>query len=373
MTSTVLHVITGLGSGGAERMLTRVVLADHGPNAPRQVVISLMDDGMHGVTLRTNGVELHCLHMRRRLSFLALLPHLVAIMREVRPNVIMTWLYHADLLGTLGASMAGLGMRRVVWNLRCSDIDFTHYAISTRLIVQALARLSRRPWAVATNSLAGRHVHEAMGYAPRRWVHLPNGFDLDEWRPDDVDRAAVRMELGLEPTHCVIGLVARVDPQKDHSTFLAAAEQLASKRPETYFVLIGRGTKELIVPATLTNRVLALGERCDVPRLLRGLDLLALSSIGEGFSNVIGEAMATGLPCVVTDVGDAALIVADKGKVVPARDPRAMAAALADLVAAGPEQRAHIGARARDRVAANWSIADAAAAYRKLWQEAAAG
>ncbi len=368
---TIVHLITGLGTGGAEQMLTRIATYAYGPDAPRQIVISLMDEGVYGTSLRAAGVELYFLRMRKgKLSPKAFLM-LVRLLRRIRPDVLMTWLYHADLLGILAASLTGV--RRVVWNLRCSEIDFAQFSSSTRLTVRALARLSRRPWAVATNSIAGQRVHESLGYAPRRWAHLPNGFDLDVWHPDAADRVAVRAEIGIKPEHCVIGLVARVDPQKDHSTFLAAAEQLASIRPETDFVLIGQGTKELTVPHTLKNKVLALGERRDVPRLMRGLDLLALSSIGEGFSNVIGEAMATGLPCVVTDVGDSALLVADNGRVVPARDPRALADALAELVAAGPEQRAKIGASARDRVATHWSMSNSAAAYLKLWQEAAAG
>ncbi len=368
MTPTVLHVITGLGSGGAERMLTRIVFTDCGPDAPRQVVVSLMDDGAHGASLRANGVELHCLGMRRGLSFLALLPRLIAIMRKVQPDVIMTWLYHADLVGILGATLAGLGMRRVVWNLRCSDIDFSHHVRSTRWTVALLARLSPLPWAVATNSQAGRRVHEALGYRPRRWFYLPNGFDTEEWRPDATDRAMVRNDLGLEDTALAVGMVARVDPQKDHATFLAAAELVAAQHPQACFVLIGRNTDQLKIPPILLGRLTPLGERRDVARLLRGLDIAVLSSAyGEGFPNTLGEAMATELPCVATDVGDTAELIGDTGLVVAPRNPVALASAIDVVISESRDSRAFRGQRARDKIKHQYGIERVARFYRDLW------
>ncbi len=368
MTPTVLHVITGLGAGGAERMLTRVAFANCGPDAPRQVVVSLMDEGVHGASLRANGVELHCLGMRRRLSFLALLPRLIAVMRKVQPDVIMTWLYHADLVGILGASLAGLGVRRVVWNLRCSDIDFSHHARSTRWAVSLLAWLSPLPWAVATNSQAGRRAHEALGYRPRRWIYLPNGFDTEEWRPDATDRAMVRNDLDLADSALVVGMVARADPQKDYATFLAAAELVAAQHPQACFVLIGRNTGQLRIPPILLGRLTALGERRDVARLLRGLDIAVLSSAyGEGFPNTLGEAMATELPCVATDVGDVADLIGDAELVVAPRNPMALANAIDVVISESRENRALRGQRGREKIKHQYGIERVARIYRDLW------
>lgn len=363
----VLHLITELDSGGAERMLTRIATHPFGRGGPRQIVVSLMDEGMHGPTLRAAGVELHCLGMRRgRLTPRAFVS-LVRLMRETKPRLVMTWLYHSDLIGTLAAKIAGV--RQVVWNVRGSDLDFSRYARTTKWTVRLLARLSRARGAIAINSLAGRRAHEALGYAPQRWVHLPNGFDLAEWRPDADDRRAVRSELGLADGDVAVGCVARVDPQKDYPALFAAAVRVVARHPEAKLVLIGRGTDELVPPEALAGRCLRLGERRDVARLLRGLDLVVLASaFGEGFPNAVGEAMATGLPCVVTDVGDAALIVGDTGIVVPPRDPGALADAICAMLERPPEDR-ELGLAARERIAGTYALDTVARAYRVLWED----
>ena len=365
---TVLHVITSLGSGGAERMLTKIVSANHGPDAPRQVVVSLMDQGIYGAVLNAAGIEVRCLGMRRRrLSPRALL-QLAVLMRRLNPDVVMSWLYHADLMATLAALVAGISMKRLVWNLRCSDIDFARYAQTTRWTVSLLIRLSRLPAAIAVNSDAGRRAHVALGYRPNRWIYIPNGFDLEEWRPDPVDRALVRSELGFKDQTVAMGMVARADPQKDHPTLLAAAERLVTSYQHVEFVLIGKDTEYIPLPESLRERIHPLGQRGDVPKLLRGLDILVLSSAyGEGFPNVVGEAMATGLPCVVTDVGDSAHLVGETGWVVPPRSPDALAQAISELLAESSGVRAKRGEMARHWIQANYSIDRVKALYRETW------
>ena len=267
----------------------------------------------------------------------------------------MTWLYHADLMGTLASRLAGV--RRIIWNIRCSDIDFSRYAPMTRKIATLLAWLSWLPWAVATNSHAGRRVHEALGYRPRRWAFLPNGFDSEQWKPDPADRAAVRRELGLAEGDFVIGMVARVDPQKDHAGFLDAVQIAAGKHPRLRLVLVGKDTQELSVPQGLGRVVTALGERRDVPQLMRMFDVIVLpSAYGEGFPNVVGEALASGVPCVVTDTGDAGFVVGEAGIVVPPRAPAAVAAAIESLIARPPEQLRALAALGRERIERDFSI-----------------
>src|SRR5690606_28199042 len=174
-----------------------------------------------------------------------------------------------------------------VWNLRCADMNLARYSRGTRWTVSTLARLSRLPAAVAANSHAGRMHHEKLGYRPRRWVDLPNGFDLDLWRPDPSDRVKVRTELGIADHEIAVCMVARVDPMKDHGTFLVAAERVVQQRTDIRFVLIGKDTGGLTIPPAVRSRLLTLGERGDVPRLLRGMDVALLSSITEGFPNVV--------------------------------------------------------------------------------------
>jgi len=284
----------------------------------------------------------------------------------------MSWLYHADLMATLALLLSGLGTGRLIWNLRCSDVDLRQYAQSTRWVVSLLARLSSLPGAIAANSQAGRAYHASLGYRPRRWIDLPNGFDLVEWRPDAADRAAVRAEWSLDDATLAIGMIARVDPSKDHATLFEAAVQVRASRKDVRVVLIGRGTDRLALPAVLDDLVLVLGERRDVGRLVRGLDMAVLSSLTEGFPNVVGEAMASGVPCVVTDTGDSAQIVGDTGMVVPSRSAEALAGAILKLAGESAASRRQRGEAARRRIAGHFGLERALQLYWSAWLSVAA-
>jgi len=352
---TVAHIITALGSGGAERVLYLVATRNPEESGIRHVVYSLSDEGMYGAELRRAGVEVHCLGMRSNRVPIVSFFRLVGLLRQRRPDVIMTWLYHADFVGTLAGRLAGV--RRIVWNLRCSDFTFSDHPAMTGRIVALLARLSRLPSAVAANSIAGRRAHEALGYHPKRWIYLPNGFDTAEWRPDAADRDKVRRSLGFGEADFVVGRIGRVDPQKDFKSFLEAARIVAARCPSLRLLLAGDGTRELDLPAELRPLTLALGVRRDVPQLMRALDVLVSSSAyGEGLPNVVGEAMASGVPCVATDVGDSATLIGGLGVVVPPRDPQALARAIERLSATPAEELRAMSASARERIAAEFSI-----------------
>jgi len=366
---TVLHIITGLGSGGAERMLTRVVTttSDH-----RHVVISLMDGGFFGQSLASAGIEYHCLNLRHFWRVPIIFPCLVALIRRLRPDVVMTWLYHADFLGTLAALIGGVSARRIVWNVRCSDINFGDYARTTRWLTRFLAFLSSRPGAITHNSHAGLRAHEALGYRPRRWVYTPNGFDVDEWSPNEDDRTRVREEWGVTAAEIVVGIIARYSPQKDFSTLFEAARQLVEDHSKVRFIVIGRGTESLAIPYSLSSVFVILGERADVSRLVRGFDIAVLSSAyGEGFPNALGEAMASSVPCVSTDVGDAAVVIGDTGRIVPVGRPDRLAQAISDMIVLGPTARAELGTAARRRIVERWSMARTLSHYTDLWTDIA--
>lgn len=349
-------------------MLVRLCTGRFAHRSARQVVVSMLDEGIHGKTLREAGVSVHCLGMSRGVPSLWAVFTLIRILRLERADILMTWLYAADLAGTIAARAAGV--RRLIWNIRCSDLDLRLYPKTTRWTIAALSRLSKIPLAIATNSIAGRKAHELLGYSPRKWYHLPNGIDLDQWQPDLTRRASVRAEFHVSSDTVLIGMVARVDPMKDHDTFFAAAECLVRNRSAIEFLVVGKGSESLDVPALLRGRVHLTGERRDVMRLLHGLDVLVMSSaFAEGFPNVVCEAMAAGVPCVVTDVGDAANLVAETGRVVPPRDPIALAAAVEDLLNMTPFARRQLGMLARERVRQNWSIDQAAERYQAVWAD----
>lgn len=207
-------------------------------------------------------------------------------------------------------------------------------------------------------------------------VVIPNGFDMEGWKPDPGARVDVRRELGLPLEAPLIGLISRFDPVKDHRTFTLAALRLLNQLPNVHFLLCGGGVtwenSELsawIRSSGAASHFRLLGERDDIPRLTAALDLAALSSYTEGFPNVIGEAMACGVPCVTTDVGDAAYIVGETGRVVPPRQPEALAEALRELIEDGPERRAALGAAARRRVAEYFDLPGVAARYEGLYRD----
>ncbi len=368
----VVHIITGLGRGGAEANLAQLVTRLDAAHF-RSVVISLTGEGALGPGIRAARVEVHALGMRRGVIDPRGLGRLVKLLRTIKPDVIQTWMYHADLLGLLASGLAG--RPPVVWNVRCSNMDFTRYSRLTRLVVRSLARLSRFPVAVVVNSQAGLGLHESLGYRPRRWALVPNGFDIEKFRPDLAAPARLRATLNIDRDAAVVGHVARVDPMKDHAGFLEAAAQLASQRPMVHVVLVGAGTETLIPRARslgLEGRVHALGERDDVAALMPGFDVLCLSSaFGEGFPNVLGEALACGVPCVTTDVGDAAAIVGDSGRIVPPSDPAALATALLDLIDAGPAARASLGRAGRQRIVDTCALPRIVESYERLYTELA--
>jgi glycosyltransferase involved in cell wall biosynthesis len=200
---------------------------------------------------------------------------------------------------------------------------------------------------------------------------LPNGIDINEFKPDPQQREAVRAELGLSEGDVLAGVVARVDPQKDHATFIEAVRMLSTRYRRLRILLVGARTGEYALPEELRSITVALGERRDVARLMRALDLLVSSSAyGEGFPNIIGEAMASGVPCVATNVGDTAAIIAESGLVVPPRDARALASAIEALIG-GRVDRNALANLARKRIETLFSLDACLQRYSDLFRKAA--
>jgi glycosyltransferase involved in cell wall biosynthesis len=230
---------------------------------------------------------------------------------------------------------------------------------------------------VVSNSAAGLRAHEQLGYRPRRWAIIPNGFDTDRYKPCGTARQDFRREIGVGDDVPLVGLVARAHPMKDHATFLAAAAIVAARRPDVQFIVAGRGVPESAAIADLLSthglggRAHLLDERQDTWRVLAALDIAVSSSYSEAFPNVVGEAMACGTSPVVTDVGDSALIVGAAGRVVPPRDPNALAQAVVELLSMEPAGRKALGAAGRARIREEYSISAIASRYLRLYGELA--
>lgn len=366
----VIHLITGLETGGAEMMLAKLVEQSDRSRFQHRVV-SLLEPGPIGERIAAAGIPVQSLRMRPNRPDPHALAALMATLRREKPDLLQTWLYHADFLGTL----AGQATRTpVVWNIRTSP----HADLGRQIgvITKLCARLSSTPLAVIANSESARSMHLQQGYRPREWQVIPNGFDTERFRPNSVARQALRQELGLPASALLIGAVGRDHPQKDYATYLAAAEDLATREPEVHFLLVGRGLsahnaalQAAVASHGLERRVHLLGERRDTPAINAALDIATSSSaFGESFPNTIGEAMACAVPVVATDVGDAARIIAQTGIVVPPRQPRALAAAWGDLVAIGETGRKDLGEKARDRVIDVYSLASVVRQYEELYE-----
>lgn len=370
----ITFVITGLGTGGAEMMLYKLLQhMDRCRFAP--TVISLSTHGEIGPRIEALGVPVHALGLRSNrpdpLKFLSL----VCLLRRIRPDLVQTWMYHADFLGGLAARLAGCG--QVVWGLRNSDLAQDGSARLTSWVMRTCARLSSwLPLRIVSCSARARDIHVAAGYRADRFLVIPNGFDLTRFGPDSEARLSVRSELGW-PAHApLIGLIGRDDPQKNHAGFFLAAKQVLAQLPTARFVLAGTDVDEdnavlqaVIDGHGLTGCVRLLGRRDDVPRLMAALDVLVSSSHGEAFPNVLGEAMACGVPCAVTDVGDSALIVGDTGRVVAAGDMPGLAGAIMALLRLPAEEKATLGQRARTRVEEHYDIGHVVRLYENLYEQ----
>ena len=371
----VMHVITGLGQGGAESVLLR--LATYPEAAVEHTVVSLTDEGIYGERLRVAGVAVHALGMKRGRVSLGGFLALRALIARTRPDAVQTWMYHADLIGGLAARLAGV--RAIAWGIRNSGEHLERSSRSARLVLRACALLSGwvpRAIVCAAQKAAERHADK--GYRRDRLVVVSNGYDLSRYTPDEAARARVRAQWGLADDAPVIGCVARWDPLKDHANLLRAIAALVRDGRDGGLrcVLIGRGMAAdnpelgaLIDRLGLRERLVLAGPSDDVPAAMNGLDLHVLSSCAEGFPNVVAEAMACGVYCVVTDVGDAAYIVGDTGVVVPPEQPEALArgieTALREVAARGRERA---GQPARARVLERFDLARMVQSYIAVWR-----
>lgn len=367
----ICHLITSLDTGGAELSLLRL-LSGIDRERFRCSVIAMIGPGAVAVRIRALDIPVGSLELRRGAVSLSGLARLASRLRQERPHILMTWLYHADLLGLVAGKLAGV--RAVVWNLRASDMDMSRYRALSGWTLQLCARLSAWPAAILVNSESGRSFHTGIGYHPREWVLVRNGVDTAEFRPDAAARESVRTELGLQPEALLIGLVARFDPMKDHQNFIAAARKVALAQSSVHFVLVGKGVDShnaaLAVGLNeppLAGRVHLLGERPDVPRLTAAFDFACSASRSEAFPNVVAEAMACGVVCVATDAGDSAEIVGETGIIVPPRDREALAQGLLRAVSMGPAQRHTLGNAGRERVIEHFGMDRFVKGYENLF------
>lgn len=329
----IVHVITSLSNGGAQGALIRLVLND---NQNHHQVISLMDMGHHGRSLSHAGIPLHTLEFPQGGITVDGLKKLFRLIFHIKPDIVQTWLYHADLLG--GAIARLSGCRNVVWGLRNSTIHNHKTSVATRFVLHLNALLSGIiPVGIVSCSQEAIRVHMSIGYRRKNMTVIPNGFDIGQFMPDLAARSRVRDLWGIDDRTILFGMVARWDPQKDHESLLSALSMIQGDCGLAWrCALVGQGMEEsnrmlmaLLEENGVRDRIILSGQRDNIAELMNGFDIHVLSSsYGEAFPNAVAEAMACGTPCITTDVGDSSLIVGQSGWVVPPSNSVALCIAM---------------------------------------------
>lgn len=369
----VCHLITGLADGGAEAVLYR--LCTYPQPEHRHIVVALGPEDKYAPMLREAGVSTHCLGLARGRLTPGAIVRLYRLLRRYKPDVVQTWMYHANLVGGLAARLAGCS--NVVWGLHHTTLVPGTTGKSTRIVNRLCAWLSVSiPSHIVACADSARRVHEGYGYEASKFVVVPNGYETGKFLPDATAGTAIRRELGIDQDAPVIGLVGRWHPDKDHPTLLAAFARVLERFSGARFVLAGTGCTPdnsalvaLIRDHGLEGAAHLLGRRNDIPAVMNALDIHVLSSRSEAFPNVVAEAMACGTPCVVTDVGDASLIVGDTGWVVPPRNPEQLAGAIVEALRERSDvekwkARSHA---ARQRILSEFSLEKMVERYHRVW------
>lgn len=372
----IIHLIIGLNIGGAETMLTRLVSSFSESLDHQHIVVSLTDEGKLGSVMRSKGIEVYSLGLRSAFSVPIVFWRLIRLLRLVRPDILQTWMYHSDLLGGLASRFAGC---RVVWNVRSTAIPQGKLS-ATYWLVRVCAVLSHFiPERIICCADSSKQAHIKLRYAARKMTVIPNGYDFSAFARDLNSISLSRGELGFLNGELVIGVVGRFDPLKDFFNFVTAASYVAGTRDDVRFLMVGRGNdwsnaelRGWIERAGLIGKCTLVGQQEDVARYLSAMDIFCLSSVSEGFPNVVVEAMAMGLPCVVTRAGDAAEILGDDVFVVPPKDPESLAHALLQMCDLGPVERGKLGESNAARVREIYRIEEIGKKYQEVYDEVTA-
>lgn len=370
MKKNVVHIITGLGTGGAELMLLR--LLRHGSEKDTHqvnvsLVISLTTTGTVGKSILDLDIPIIALNIKGLLDIPVGFVRLILVLRKLRPDSVYTWLYHADFFGGLASYFCGI--KNIIWGIRNTQIP-QGSIFFTSLIIKMCSKLSYKiPKHIICCAEAAKETHINLGYCPEKLLVIPNGYDLRAFNPSQNIRMKNRKKLNISDEVKVIGIIGRFDVSKDYHNFVLAASIVSKSRFDVRFFMVGKGlddnNHELMSWINETGHVdnfILFGE-CQPHDLLAMMDFYCISSKFEGFPNTVAEAMAMEIPCVVTDVGDAALIVQDTGEVVSAMNPKELADALLRMLELKNIERMRLGTKARNIIETKYSIARIAKKY----------
>ena len=366
----ITHVITGLGVGGAENMLKKVLVHHDRTNFKMNVIA--LKGGPLVKELIDIGIEVCVLDLKLNLKIFSKLAIMRRTLKRIEPNIIQSWMYHADLFAGIFSYFMKIP---IIWGIRQSNLDVKHSKKLTRFIALLNSYLSYlMPAHILSCSDEAKKVHVNMGYCENKISFIPNGFELEVFTPKPTVRNDIRIKLEITDDCLVIGMVARYDPQKDFKCFIDAAALFIDVRKDVRFVLIGSGVDDkneelmsLIQANYLEDYFILMGMRSDVSEIINAFDLTTLTAAyGEGFPNVIGESMACGIPCVVTDVGDSKNIIGDSGYVVEINKPKQITAAWLDYFNKNEEDK-NILKEKTLKIITKYDIKNIVIEYQKLY------
>lgn len=373
----ILHVITSLNEGGAEAVL--VSLCSKSKSDFEHVVVSMTSGGKYKALLLNENILVEELGMNPgSLDFSALIK-LTRLIRYHKPDIVQTWMYHSNLIGSIAARLAGV--RKVLWSIHNNALVRGVDKSSTILVSKLCSWLSFFvPKRIIYCARSSSKTHEKLSYNSKVSHLIHNGYDIEKFFPNSSLRSQFRESVGCQPRNLLIGFVGRFSPAKDHENLFSALEQNKREGMKFKCCLAGQGISRnnneltsLIDKHNLSNEIILLGSRSDVERVMNGLDIHVLPSVTEAFPNVLCEAMACGTPCISTDVGDARLIISRTGWIVPKSDSKSLADALsqASLEAESPGEWEQRRQNCRERIVRNYSIDSMVLAYTNVWQTTA--
>ncbi|MDC3262037.1 glycosyltransferase [Candidatus Pseudothioglobus singularis] len=373
----ILHVIIGLNVGGAENSLKRLIESHKDNTNYQHSVLSLTTIGKVGGQLQASGIEVCSLGLKSPLSLPIIFIRLIKFIRKANPDIVHTWMFHADLLGGLAAWVM---RKKVIWSIRNTDISINSgTASTTKYIMHACAFLSSYvPKRIVCVANASAISHSNYGYNEKIMITIANGYDVDKINQaaTKIPKDTFRHSLNIAQDAIVIGSVGRYNDYKDYPTFIKTATILLKSHPTLQFLMVGKDVDDdnttlvqLIASTGYQNNFILLGERDDVPACLSIMDIFCLHSISEGFPNALGEAMSIGLPCVTTDVGDAAMMLENQALVVEHSQPILLARSLQNLLDLSSTKRKQIGKELQQHIKNEYSIVKVQKSYEALYQK----
>ncbi len=366
----ILYIITGLNVGGAENMLYKLA-SSLDKNKYKISIICLINSGKMAKKLQALDVNVICMGIRFSPSAVIKWFKLIGIIKKENPDIVQTWMYHADLLGGLAAYIAG--KKNIIWSIRQSS--FTLISNKTKFIAKLCALLSNKiPKKIVSNSYYAKATHVRFGYSRGKIKIIPNGFEITV-NKNEKGREDFRKQLHIPMDTVLFGALGRHAPEKGYPWLLDCISKISTIQKNFCLLIVGKNVincpvlKEKIKKYNLQNRVYLLDEQENVAFFFSSIDCYISSSLSEGFSNALGEAMSFGLPCIVTRAGDSAHILNNNDFVVTPNDVNELSSSMSKMIDMTKNQRDEIGLKAKLRLSKKYELSKIVNQFDKLYQE----